>query len=145
MNRNNGGRLEEAAWARRIDYDFKVLDAFARVEQAEVTWDAAYRNMMGLIRDDPFREWPRQWRLFMNAGGATKDELSRWLIHRRQIRPVANMRRNLRVLAMGTDHRNPQWYRNDNYAERDCDRCGRPYCGPEICCSLECTVAGQRR
>jgi hypothetical protein len=140
----NNGKRAEAPWARRISYDLKVLDAFALTEQAEARWEVALSDMMQLIRDDPMREWPGQWQQFMNAGGATKDELSRWLIHRRQIRPVAHMRRNLRVLAMGTNHRNPAWYRNDEFAERDCDHCGRPYRGPAICCSLECTLAHSR-
>ena len=31
-------------------------------------------------------------------------------------------------------------YRDDSYPERDCDRCGKPYCGPAVYCSLECAA-----
>jgi hypothetical protein len=32
-------------------------------------------------------------------------------------------------------------YRDDSFAERTCDRCGRSYRGPAVYCSLECAVA----
>jgi hypothetical protein len=32
-------------------------------------------------------------------------------------------------------------YRDDSFAERACDRCGRRYRGPAVYCSLECAVA----
>jgi hypothetical protein len=32
-------------------------------------------------------------------------------------------------------------YRNDFYAPRDCDYCGRSYRGPAVYCSLKCAIA----
>jgi hypothetical protein len=32
-------------------------------------------------------------------------------------------------------------YRDDRFAERSCDHCGKPYRGPAVYCSLECAVA----
>jgi hypothetical protein len=32
-------------------------------------------------------------------------------------------------------------YRDDRFAERGCDRCGKAYRGPAIYCSLECALA----
>lgn len=32
-------------------------------------------------------------------------------------------------------------YHDDGYPERDCDRCGRPYRGPAVYCSLRCAIA----
>jgi hypothetical protein len=32
-------------------------------------------------------------------------------------------------------------YRNENYRERNCDNCGKPYRGPAVYCSLECALA----
>jgi len=29
-------------------------------------------------------------------------------------------------------------FRNDNYPERPCDRCGKPYRGPAVYCSIAC-------
>ena len=32
-------------------------------------------------------------------------------------------------------------YRDPSFSERECDRCGRPYRGPAVYCSLECAIA----
>jgi hypothetical protein len=32
-------------------------------------------------------------------------------------------------------------YRDDRFAERQCDCCGKPYRGPAVYCSLECAIA----
>lgn len=31
-------------------------------------------------------------------------------------------------------------YKDERFPERDCDRCGRPYRGPAVYCSLGCAV-----
>jgi RNase P subunit RPR2 len=31
-------------------------------------------------------------------------------------------------------------YRDERFAERQCDYCGKPYRGPAVYCSLECAV-----
>ena len=41
--------------------------------------------------------------------------------------------------AAATSLENP--YRNDLFSERKCDRCGEPYRGPSVYCSLECAMA----
>jgi ribosomal protein S27AE len=35
----------------------------------------------------------------------------------------------------------PASYRDDRFAERACDRCGKPYRGPAVYCSLACALA----
>jgi len=32
-------------------------------------------------------------------------------------------------------------YRDDTFPERPCDRCGKPYRGPAVYCSLTCAIA----
>jgi hypothetical protein len=32
-------------------------------------------------------------------------------------------------------------YRDDHFPERNCDRCGKPYRGPAVYCSLDCALA----
>lgn len=32
-------------------------------------------------------------------------------------------------------------YQDGSFPERECDRCGKPYRGPAVYCSLECAVA----
>jgi hypothetical protein len=32
-------------------------------------------------------------------------------------------------------------YRDDSFAVRGCDRCGKPYRGPGLLCSIECALA----
>ena len=31
-------------------------------------------------------------------------------------------------------------FRSGRFAERDCDHCGRSYCGPSVYCSLRCAT-----
>jgi hypothetical protein len=95
---------EHAQRRRRIEY--AILDAFERVERMQEQLCSAERDLARLIADDEYGEWPRVWKAFLAAGGLTRDELCRWMVNQKPIRPTVQ-RQHLRLVADG-DRRQPQ-------------------------------------
>ena len=88
-----------------------LLLALAELALRRPGWDETLRRLAGRLR-----------------GGDLFDEFKR--LNSDVIEPIAAMRSAARAS-----------YRDDGFAERPCDHCGKPYRGPAVYCSLECAIA----
>jgi hypothetical protein len=72
----------------KLRHQRAMLNAFDRIEAARQAMHDAARELFALIRNDPEGEWQDRYDRFLEDGGVTVDELARWMVNGKRIRPV---------------------------------------------------------
>jgi hypothetical protein len=98
---------------RRFATERIIFAALDRVEEASKRLQSAQRELTKAISDDPDQEWSTIWDKFLAAGGLTRDELTRWMVTQKQIRPVTAKRQHLRLVNHGHRRRAYRLVRHD--------------------------------
>ncbi len=85
-----------ASAVARLRHEHAILDAFERVESGRRMMQDATHQLIDLIDHDP--EWRQRWDQFLADGGITLDELCRWMVLHKAIRPMVKRQRHLRLV-----------------------------------------------